>query len=179
MANTAGTEAEVAAASPRSLRWTTVSSPVTATLNSVAMVSANDGWAVGEYGTLLHYDGNSWSPSSLPVTTTLWSVSMSSANNGWALGSENTGPFAGILLRWNGSGWDSVTRPSPPGPFYMADISVRNDTSAWVAGGIIVCSAGPPCVPDIAFGTISHWDGRFLEQLFRTQCVLVIYLDEK
>jgi hypothetical protein len=44
----------------------------------------------------------------------------------------------------------------------MTDISVPNDTSAWVAGGIIVCapdSSPPACNPSNALGTISHWNG--------------------
>jgi len=159
VSNSPGAQAEATTANLQNFNWTKVSSPVTTILNSVAMVSANDGWAVGENGTLLHYDGNAWISYSLPVTTTLLSVSMSSANNGWALGLDNTSTYIQILLRWNGSGWESVTNPSPPWPFWMSDISVPNDTSAWVAGGIIVCSAGPSCNPSYATGTISHWNG--------------------
>jgi hypothetical protein len=152
VSNSAGAQAEAATPDPQSFSWTEVSSPVTATLNSIAMVSSSNGWAVGENGTLLHFDGNAWQTYSLSATTTLRSVSMSSANNGWALGGD-------ILLRWNEVEWESVASPSPPWPFYMSDISVPNDTSAWVAGGIIVCSAGPPCVPIAATGTISRWNG--------------------
>jgi len=146
------TQAEAATINPQIFTWTQVSSPVTTMLNSVAMVSGNDGWAVGENGTMLHYDGNAWTSSSTTVTNTLSSVSMSSANNGWAVGGD-------IVLRWNGASWESVPTPSPQWPDYMTDISVPNDTSAWVAGGIFVCSAGPPCNPVFATGTISHWDG--------------------
>ncbi len=35
--------------------WNEIPSPVSQTLNSVAMISADEGWAVGEAGTILHY----------------------------------------------------------------------------------------------------------------------------
>ncbi|NMB69449.1 MAG: hypothetical protein GYA20_11890 [Chloroflexi bacterium] len=134
--------------------WVSAASPVTANLNSVAVVSADDAWAVGVNGTVLHYDGDSWAVSSTPIpeTTALFSVAMSSAQNGWIVSGDS-------LFRWDGTQWSSFTTPSPPWPFYMQDISVPNDTSAWVTGGIFVCSSGPPCDPENALGTISHWDG--------------------
>ncbi len=159
VSNSEGVKGDTAAASFQNISWTKVSSPVTDTLNSIAMVSANDGWAAGENGALLHYDGSVWVSSNLPLTMTLFSVSMSSENNGWAVGADNIPPGNGILLRWNGIGWQSVPKPSIPWPFYMTDVSVPNDTSAWIAGGIIVCSVGPPCVPTDALGTIAYWDG--------------------
>lgn len=134
--------------------WENTASPVTANLNSVVMVSANDGWAVGENGTVLHYDGKNWVvfSTSIPETTALFSVAMSSAQNGWILSGDS-------LFRWNGTQWLPAPAPAPPWPFFMKDIAVPNETSAWVAGGIIVCSSGPPCDPENALGTISHWDG--------------------
>ncbi|GAP12603.1 uncharacterized protein related to plant photosystem II stability/assembly factor [Longilinea arvoryzae] len=141
--------------------WSVVSSPVTADLNSVAMLSANDGWAVGDNGTVLRFDGKNWIAFNAPVTptTTLAAVSMSSADNGWAIGMDETPPYYGVILRWNGIEWVAVPLPSPPWPFAMADVSVPNDTSAWIAGGIFVCSLGQPCNPEYALGTILHWNG--------------------
>jgi hypothetical protein len=37
------------------IAWGEIVSPVSQTLNSVAMTSANEGWAVGDAGTILHY----------------------------------------------------------------------------------------------------------------------------
>jgi photosystem II stability/assembly factor-like uncharacterized protein len=155
-----GTQAGAASLRPRILSWTEVPGPVTTTLNSVAMVSAGDGWAGGENGTLLRYDGNAWISHNFPVTTTFVSISMSSAKNGWALAVDNSSTFRQVLSRWDGARWEFVANPSPPWPFWMRDISAPNDTSAWVAGGIIVCAPEPEeCSPADALGTISHWDG--------------------
>ena len=37
--------------------WSSVTSPTGNDLESVFMVSASEGWAVGDYGTILHYTG--------------------------------------------------------------------------------------------------------------------------
>lgn len=141
--------------------WTKTISPVTANLNAVEMVSALDGWAAGESGTLLHYDGKNWISESIPVTLTVTALSMSSVDNGWALASDTTQSTPSrTFLHWNGNKWQTVSGPSPAWPSYYRDISVPNDSSAWVAGGILVCSGSPPgCIPEYALGTISHWDG--------------------
>jgi len=158
----AGAQNGGANAYPEDFAWATVSSPVTDNLNSVDMVSANEGWAVGENGTVLHYDGMNWTQFSAPVTATtrLDALSMSSAVNGWAIGQDNTPPFYAIILRWNGTAWEAVPVPSPPWPVALQDVSVPNESSAWIGGGVFVCALGPPpCTPEAAFGTILHWDG--------------------
>ena len=71
--------------------WSTVSSPTTNDLYSVFMVSASDGWAVGSWGTILHYTGGSWSLyATSPTTDHLYSVFMVSASDGWAVGDYGT-----------------------------------------------------------------------------------------
>ncbi|RLI15848.1 hypothetical protein DRO41_03500, partial [Candidatus Bathyarchaeota archaeon] len=47
--------------------WNEVASPTTETLYSVFMVDANDGWAVGKNGTILHWTGTEWIPE-FPIT---------------------------------------------------------------------------------------------------------------
>lgn len=42
--------------------WTQVASPTDQTLWSVGMVSPTEGWAVGDQGTILHYQNGAWSP---------------------------------------------------------------------------------------------------------------------
>jgi hypothetical protein len=41
------------------VNWT---SPTSATLYSVDMVSPSDGWAVGRYGTIIQWTGSEWVP---------------------------------------------------------------------------------------------------------------------
>jgi hypothetical protein len=77
--------------------WHSVPSPTGGTLNSISMISADNGWIVGSdkqfRPILLHWDGNKWSLVRSPETTTLYhlnSVDMISACEGWAVGSGGT-----------------------------------------------------------------------------------------
>ena len=70
-------------------KWTQENAhdPQYATLSGVWGSSANDVIAVGQYGTILHYDGTRWSP--MPTSGTwqwLTSVWGSSANDVFAVG---------------------------------------------------------------------------------------------
>src|SRR5215469_8642620 len=66
--------------------WPESPSPTTQNLHSIAMVSATNGWAVGDYGTILHYTGSQWTQVNSPTFNDLYSVAMVSASEGWAVG---------------------------------------------------------------------------------------------
>lgn len=51
-------------------------------LTSVTLTSATDGWAIGERGIILHWNGDAWSRVGSPTTTDLSSVAMVAANDG-------------------------------------------------------------------------------------------------
>src|SRR5207245_1197781 len=55
-------------------------------LNGVWASSANDVWAVGVYGTAMHWEGSAWSLSSTGTTTDLWAVWGAASNDVWAVG---------------------------------------------------------------------------------------------
>lgn len=59
-------------------------------LEDVSIVSSWDGWAVGESGLLVHWDGLEWLQASSPVTYTLNAVDMLDGSNGWAVGLNGT-----------------------------------------------------------------------------------------
>jgi TPR repeat protein len=61
-------------------------------LSSVAFVSPQSGWAVGERGTILHTadGGRSWQPQTSGTKETLLSVAFVSPQSGWALGRGST-----------------------------------------------------------------------------------------
>ena len=66
-------------------------------LNSVSMTSKQNGWAVGQNGSILHWDGNHWSITQSPTTLNLNAVQFLSANDGWAAGDDGT------ILHWDSS----------------------------------------------------------------------------
>lgn len=82
-----------------SARWEKVASPTTNTLHALWGASANDVWAVGELGTVLHYDGTSWTPSSVA-----WPLGTKAHLNGvWGSGPDDVWIVGdGIVLHFTG-----------------------------------------------------------------------------
>ena len=81
-----------------------MNSPVYRALHAIDLVSPDDGWAVGQEGVILHWDGHAWSQVVSPVTATrLHDVDMVSPTDGWAVGD-----YPGIILRWDGVHWSLV-----------------------------------------------------------------------
>lgn len=76
------------------------------TFLSLWAVSPNDVWAVGEAGTIHHFDGQKWNPSPSGTTETLHAVWASSATDVVAVGTKGT------ALRWDGSRWTTETSGS-------------------------------------------------------------------
>jgi len=70
------------------------------------MVSANEGWAVGSGGTILHYSGGSWGTVTSPTIEWLSSVFMVIPGEGWAVGAKGT------ILHYSGGSWSTVTSPT-------------------------------------------------------------------
>lgn len=85
--------------------WGSFTSPTSASLEDVKMISESDGWAVGYEGTVLHWDGTSWTVfSSFPASNiaTIWELAVNTANDIWAIGFDNG---ANGIYHWNGTEW--------------------------------------------------------------------------
>jgi photosystem II stability/assembly factor-like uncharacterized protein len=59
-------------------------------LNSVAMLSPQEGWAVGDEGVMLHYVNGVWKRAASPTSQRFWLVTFVSASEGWAIGEQGT-----------------------------------------------------------------------------------------
>jgi hypothetical protein len=110
-------------------RWSLVRSPNATNgynfLNGVAVVAANDVWAVGQaangstYSTLVeHWNGVAWSivpsPNVAGNSNVLEAISVVSANDIWAVGYSQDTNFNNftLTLHWNGATWSIVPSPS-------------------------------------------------------------------
>jgi hypothetical protein len=118
----------------QSLEWRVVTSPTIHDLRAVDMVTASEGWAVGDDGVILHWDGSAWMQMSSPVATTLESVDMVSDTDGWAVGHDGT------ILQWDGSEWITTTSPVAHALYSVDMISA---TDGWAVG----------------LATTLHWNG--------------------
>jgi hypothetical protein len=118
-------------------------------LYGVAVVSANDVWAVGHLQSralIEHWDGTNWSVAGLqPPPNLLYGVAALSSTDVWAVGQNGT---RSLVLHWNGRRW--VVVPSPNVGTYdtLQAVSIISHNDAWAVGSSI---------PDVYI--LMHWDG--------------------
>jgi hypothetical protein len=108
--------------------------------------SSSDVYAVGNLGTILHYNGNAWT-GVLIGTDDLFGVwgspsrdSNGNANDIYAVGED------GAILHYNGSAWASLTSSSPS-TFYGVWGSSATDVYVVGAGGTILHFNGTAWIP--------------------------------
>src|SRR6478752_4582222 len=95
------------------VEWHRVTVPAfdNSSVDDVAAVSSDDGWAVGRFGRdrILHWNGTTWQPmqvSGLPASTQLVSVSANGPADVWAVGQRAFGSlWRSIAVHWDGSAW--------------------------------------------------------------------------
>lgn len=96
------------------------------TLNGVWGSRTNDVWAVGDSGTIVHWNGTAWSLVASGTPYNLYGVWGAGANDVWAVGASGT------ILRWNGTAWSSVQSPTTN---RLTAIWRRDDNDVWAVGG--------------------------------------------
>lgn len=136
--------------------WSVVPTPnaqsVNNHLNGVAMVSPNEGWAVGYtcpgncFGSnaphllLMRWNGTQWSIVPSPLVNMaqdeLNDVVALSANDVWAVGEYSTGTQAAPLaMHWDGTQWSVVPAPSPtPTSPEFYSVSAVSSSDIWAVG---------------------------------------------
>lgn len=136
--------------------WTIATSPNTNSvennfLGSVACVSADDCWAIGnrQYGiggtaqTLIErWDGNSWSifPSPNSDSTQenlLYSVACVSSSKCWTVGQQNnSGVLQTLVEQWDGSAWSIVSSPNTSTAHFnqFFGITCNSVSDCWAVG---------------------------------------------
>ncbi len=159
--------------------WNTITPPPGMyKLKSVFMVSATEGWAVGEaagnVGIILHYTVTggvgSWATFAAPAINgygvalpSLNSAFMLGPNEGWAVGDNAT------ILHYTVTGglgtWNPVIVSGSPGLSRLVNLTsvfMLSPTSGWAVGGVALNPAGQPPTNVGAFATgpvILYWDG--------------------
>ena len=79
--------------------WTNFAIPASSGMGGVSMVSETDGWAVGNAGRVIHFDGTAWQQQTVPVTQALKTVDMVATDDGWIVGA------GGMVMHWDGASW--------------------------------------------------------------------------
>jgi hypothetical protein len=146
--------------------WARVASPSLGTasdinvLSGVAMIAANDVWAVGWFRGLapasaraltLHWDGMTWRRVTNPCGPFLREVFALSSTNVWAVGGTST-------CQWNGSSWirrAAAPHTNPAVRIDLQDVTATSAGNVWAVGlGSTSCGEG------VCFtGVIERWNG--------------------
>lgn len=98
-------------------------------INDICFISPDEGYAVGNNGSLLHYINGKWSLMDSPVNTDLFGVSFVNPDMGWAVGAE------GNILRYQYGSWTQVTSPITG---VLKDVCCINENHCWAAGDAIL-----------------------------------------
>ena len=125
--------------------------PVGIKLNRLWGTSPSDVWAVGEGGTIVHFDGARWSRVSSGTPQSLIAIGGRGPGDAWAIGKSRT------LLRLSGGAWHPVDLPKVENDEELADLLVLPNGEAWIVGGMTKSSlAGEELTSHCLVG---HLDG--------------------
>ena len=93
-------------------------------LTDVAVLSADDAWAIGSSGTILHFIGGVWTTVPAPPSAELNGLQMLSSDDGYAVGSA--------ILHWDGLRWTQIVTPTQ-GTSLNA-IAMSSSGNGWAVG---------------------------------------------
>jgi hypothetical protein len=140
-------------------------------LYGVAMIAADDGWAVGGTGdpeaptaTLtVRWNGAEWNVVSSPNVGTagnvLTAVDALSPDAAWAVGSASDGVGERpIALQWDGAGWSVLSLPSDLAEGALTGVAALSTNDVWAVGYTGDPTAG------LERALALHWDGSSWEQ---------------
>ncbi len=95
-------------------------------LSAIWGMDADDMWAVGGEGTIVHFDGERLHLVASPTTQTLYAIDGCSATDIYAAGS-------GVVVHWNGHVWSDIT---PDVPVWVRSLVCRSSTEVFVASQV-------------------------------------------
>jgi hypothetical protein len=116
--------------------WTQFPAPSSSGMGGVSMVSETDGWAVGNGGMAIRFNGTDWQKQTVPVTKALKTVDMIASDDGWIVGASGT------VMHWDGTSWTLVTTPA--GTTQVNGVFALASDDVWAVGNS---------------GLIMHYDG--------------------
>jgi hypothetical protein len=143
--------------------WEQVQAPDIGRVNTAAVVSRDDVWAVGD-GKSMHWDGGQWQEVPLVAPPQTYSqyhgTKAFGAADVWTSGSATEQGNAwrrGSIQHWDGTAWSEVPVQLDLGPWWqVSEIDGKAPNDLWAVGSKRV-GAGEQAK---AVGLILHWDGR-------------------
>jgi len=102
--------------------------PASKVLISIDFVAAADAWTVGEYGTVMRWNGTTLTSYPSGTTNTLRGVASLTTTNAYAVGDNRT------ILHWNGTAWSSEVAPYNGYAYNLHGASGLADGNVWAIG---------------------------------------------
>ncbi|HXA27547.1 MAG TPA: hypothetical protein VN193_02265 [Candidatus Angelobacter sp.] len=112
------------------------------TLHAIAWPATNAAWAVGNAGTVAHWDGSSWSATQVPLTgpldqrPNLFGVAFTDAAHGWAVGE------GGGIYSYSGGRWHVDRAHAPTQPNLYTAVAAGGSVLAAGDGGTVLVHGG-------------------------------------
>lgn len=113
--------------------------PTVSQLRAIWGTSESDVFAVGDYGAIIHYDGNSWSPMNSGISVNIYGVWGTSDNNVYAA-ADKSATGTGTILHYDGNTWKTQASSTQR----LRDVWGISETDIFIVG---------------ENGTILHYDG--------------------
>jgi hypothetical protein len=129
-------------------------------LSVVSMVNAEEGWAMGKNGRILHYNSGRWQAYPSPTENGLGFITMVSVEEGWAMGANST------ILHYQNGVWELVSEAKPYNR--LTDVDWLDNGEGWAVGSSTVLQyvAGewqpvdiPPGTSALAIDMVSPEEG--------------------
>lgn len=93
-------------------------------LRAIDMLDETNGWAVGNEGLIMRWNGTNWSTEPSPTNHNLLAISMNTPTDGWAVGTS-------VILHWDGITWTDIANPSSEA---LRSINMVSNNLGWATG---------------------------------------------
>lgn len=97
-----------------------------AVTGDLSMLSPEEGWAIGNAGTLYHYQNEGWQTVQSPSPYPLFAIDMINSEEGWAVGENST------ILHYHQGQWQVVDEAAPTPK--LTDIDWPEGGEPWAVG---------------------------------------------
>jgi hypothetical protein len=136
-----------------------------AILSAITATSANDIWAVGEFGEgqfafelFEHFNGTAWTAQVIQAKNgqEMFGVSADAPNDAWAVGQQSGDPIKTFATHWNGTNWTSVETPNVgTGNNHLNGVLALAPNNVWAVG----LSTPTGAQQSATLTLIEHFDG--------------------
>jgi len=117
---------------PTEVDWSNASIGGAQDLNGIFMLSYVDGWAVGQAGKFLHWDGSAWSLTTVSPSIIYQSVYCSASNDCHAVGASSGSSTT--IVHWDGSTWSRIIPIGTTAKTALRGVHCDSSNDCWTVG---------------------------------------------